>query len=162
MKQLSLGWLQYIQDYDERTPPMGADLAPDYIWWHDRIMPYVKNRQLFQCPDAFDMQALSNGCNSGGWSGGYFGTCAVWWSPTKLGTIEQPAEVVAIAELHAATCNRRGAGYCWWSRSTDTATCRHNGGTNNAFIDGHVKWLKEEASVNGWRRYHPTLAPRES
>jgi prepilin-type processing-associated H-X9-DG protein len=144
MKQLALGWLMYTQDYDERTPRIGVDLQPDYLWWHDTIMPYVKNKQLFLCPEVDDFRNLRN-CNGGGWSGGYMGTCAVWWTPRKIGSIEKPAEVVAIAELHMATCNRRGAGYCWWARSNDPATARHNGGTNAAYIDGHVKWSKEGA-----------------
>lgn len=166
LKQLSLGWLSYIQDYDERTPPMGASPddpnSPDYIWWHDRVMPYIKNKQVFECPSADGFADLNNGCNSGGWSGGYFGTCAVWWTPAKIGTFEFPSEVVSIAELHYATCNRRGAGYCWWGRADDRATKRHNDGTNAAYIDGHVKWSKEEASAAAWKKYHPTLQPRTS
>lgn len=163
LKQITLGWLMYIQDYDERTPLFGTDHASEDSWWMNKVQPYVKNEQLFQCPDVDAIiRPLQSSCNGGGWWGGYMGTCAVWWTPRKIGSVEKPAEVVAIAEMHAAGCNRRGAGFCWWGRSNDPATARHNGGTNSGYMDGHVKWSKEEASVEGWRKYHPDLNPRVS
>ncbi|HEV2471818.1 MAG TPA: DUF1559 domain-containing protein, partial [Chthonomonadales bacterium] len=60
MKQISLGLLMYVQDYDElfpksnfydttNYPPFGAN---DYEWSSQRcIGPYIKNGQIFQCPD---------------------------------------------------------------------------------------------------------------
>lgn len=54
-KQIGLGILQYIQDYDESfpisvvtqsaSPPAGA-----LIGWVDAVQPYVKSLQVFQCP----------------------------------------------------------------------------------------------------------------
>jgi prepilin-type processing-associated H-X9-DG protein len=44
-KQLALGVLMYVQDFDERFPPMA-----DFDAFHDAVFPYVKNDALFVCP----------------------------------------------------------------------------------------------------------------
>jgi len=50
LKQIALGFRQYIQDYDEKGP-----LADDWNQnpgtnWPSGIAPYLKNTQIFQCP----------------------------------------------------------------------------------------------------------------
>lgn len=56
-KQLGLATLMYVQDYDEQfgggsTNISGKDNACDgFRWWLDMIEPYVKNKQLKNCPD---------------------------------------------------------------------------------------------------------------
>ena len=66
MKQMALGALQYIQDYDSRYPGHNFGLGPQatpaakwvcneddadqYSYWFDAIYPYVKSVQLFACP----------------------------------------------------------------------------------------------------------------
>jgi prepilin-type N-terminal cleavage/methylation domain-containing protein/prepilin-type processing-associated H-X9-DG protein len=64
-KQLGLGILQYVQDYDEKFPlwlyddNSPARDKPDQPWgpwknqhvgWDKAIQPYVKNTQIFRCP----------------------------------------------------------------------------------------------------------------
>ncbi len=44
-KQLGLGILQYLQDYDESYP-----LTPE---WEPGIYPYTKSTEIFQCPDDY-------------------------------------------------------------------------------------------------------------
>ncbi len=52
-KQLSLGLLQYNQDFDELFP--AGDTASVYVTtgrgWAARVYPYVKSTQVFRCPD---------------------------------------------------------------------------------------------------------------
>jgi prepilin-type N-terminal cleavage/methylation domain-containing protein len=61
LKQIGLGILQYIQDYDEKFPLTFANLdgAANYTpgiaansdqGWSQIIQPYVKSTQLLQCP----------------------------------------------------------------------------------------------------------------
>jgi prepilin-type N-terminal cleavage/methylation domain-containing protein/prepilin-type processing-associated H-X9-DG protein len=78
-KQIGLGMMMYVQDYDEMypcnswdTPPIGTadheSRTPNYltaIQWLWRIMPYIKNRQIFACP--------SDPNPRDGWSG--------YWAP---------------------------------------------------------------------------------
>ncbi len=63
LKQIGMGLMQYIQDYDETMPwsyygpatPTNPAIAPSdattYYKWMDAIYPYVKSEQVFDCPD---------------------------------------------------------------------------------------------------------------
>jgi prepilin-type processing-associated H-X9-DG protein len=71
LKQIGLGIAQYTQDYDERVPSAGAQNcgAADPLVWRGKIYPYVKNRQVFQCPSATntpftDRRAPQSGCSA--------------------------------------------------------------------------------------------------
>src|SRR5215210_107980 len=48
LKQLSLGMIQYVQDYDERLVYTTYGEAS----WRIRIFPYVKSSQVYFCPSA--------------------------------------------------------------------------------------------------------------
>ena len=57
LKQIGLGLLQYVGDYDETLPrsyfgaATGTDKTTrDKIKWMDAIYPYVKSEQIFVCP----------------------------------------------------------------------------------------------------------------
>ncbi len=56
LKQIGLGALQYIQDYDEMMMPAytGSILAATgpVQTWGDFVQPYVKSTQLLDCPSA--------------------------------------------------------------------------------------------------------------
>jgi prepilin-type N-terminal cleavage/methylation domain-containing protein/prepilin-type processing-associated H-X9-DG protein len=60
MKQMGLGLLQYIQDYDEilPSPAYGSTATTPtqqaYTRWQDVTYPYVKNAQIFRCPSDSD------------------------------------------------------------------------------------------------------------
>ena len=53
LKQMGLAIIQYQQDYDEKYPP-GRTEEPDppasWTAWANLVQPYVKSRQIFQCP----------------------------------------------------------------------------------------------------------------
>ncbi|RYX82561.1 DUF1559 domain-containing protein [bacterium] len=75
LKQIGLGVMQYIQDYDEKYPiwdlqnntspdayiPGGQNGYYDGYWtygnWRYYIQPYVKSTQLFTCPSTIKPQA---------------------------------------------------------------------------------------------------------
>lgn len=59
LKQIGLGTMMYVQDYDQVYPMYGyANSNPSpphlvsstYLYWVDLIYPYMKSRQLFYCP----------------------------------------------------------------------------------------------------------------
>jgi prepilin-type N-terminal cleavage/methylation domain-containing protein/prepilin-type processing-associated H-X9-DG protein len=87
MKQIGLGLMQYVQDYDERYPPAtycdydgcaadaldadtgkpsgifntnGQDGTDHYRTWMDVIFPYVKSTQIFVCPSWSGAAATTN------------------------------------------------------------------------------------------------------
>ncbi len=53
LKQIAIGFKQYINDFDERYPmpavTNNAGTTPPY-GWGDALQPYLKNDQVFQCP----------------------------------------------------------------------------------------------------------------
>lgn len=55
LKQLALGFKQYINDFDERYPLVASEATgsatgvPPY-GWADSLQPYIKNTQVYQCP----------------------------------------------------------------------------------------------------------------
>jgi len=57
VKQLTLGTLMYVNDWDETMPCTYHPWGPD--WWADdewarpqvQIMPYIKNTKIWECPD---------------------------------------------------------------------------------------------------------------
>ena len=53
LKQIGLGELQYVQDFDETYT--GASMAYPgyhYVTWAQLIYPYTKSWQIYRCPDA--------------------------------------------------------------------------------------------------------------
>jgi len=71
LKQIGLGFAQYIQDYDERYPATGITTPTTFsndvgLGWAGLLTPYVKSSPIFVCPDetapAFTCSATSGGC----------------------------------------------------------------------------------------------------
>jgi prepilin-type N-terminal cleavage/methylation domain-containing protein/prepilin-type processing-associated H-X9-DG protein len=86
LKQIGLGVMQYVQDYDEKYPitctaPPDADY-PDgsgnydgwfnYGTWRYVIQPYLKNAQVFKCPSSKEHDPGIKYLNPDGSSAGVF------------------------------------------------------------------------------------------
>jgi prepilin-type N-terminal cleavage/methylation domain-containing protein/prepilin-type processing-associated H-X9-DG protein len=64
MKQMGLGFMMYVQDYDDSYPfyqRTGDGSAPEGGYWYtttwywmNEIYPYVKNIQIFRCPSSLN------------------------------------------------------------------------------------------------------------
>ena len=64
MKQMGLGFMMYVQDYDDSYPfyqRTGDGSAPEGGYWYtttwywmNEIYPYVKNEQIFRCPSSLN------------------------------------------------------------------------------------------------------------
>jgi len=61
LKQIGLGFMMYVQDYDEKFPPYLINytspptepngVTPNNPYaWADALQPYIKSTQVFQCP----------------------------------------------------------------------------------------------------------------
>ena len=68
LKQIGLGLIQYVQDYDE-TMPFDSYGSGNYASfsngttiykWMDAIQPYVKSTQIFNCPSDPQKQAIAS------------------------------------------------------------------------------------------------------
>ena len=158
MKQLGLGWIMYANDYRDTHSRIGVDDGPLGFddWWPNYLGTYIGDEHAMVCPVlSMDVpEDIHRSCKSTeGRYGGYMGTCAIWWGFAKTVRYKHPSQSVVFGELHKAGCNRRGAGHCWWGRSNDPNTARHNGGTNSVFIDGHASWDKESPDAGTWKKY---------
>jgi prepilin-type N-terminal cleavage/methylation domain-containing protein/prepilin-type processing-associated H-X9-DG protein len=64
-KQLGLGFMQYEQDNDEKSPSGWNQFAPGGNGWAGQVYPYVKSLAVFICPDdASPVKQCSYGYNS--------------------------------------------------------------------------------------------------
>ena len=153
VKQLTLGFLQYAQDYDEKMAKyrQGTAAPSCQVMWYAQIWPYLKNGQILICPSAPSATTtISYSCNNAHASYCNAGPGAA------LAEIKTPAQCYVV-ECSAADgdCNNektgveRGdfmAGYCAICGGcghftyTTASSKRHNGGTNAGFADGHAKW----------------------
>lgn len=72
VRQLGLGWMMYVQDYDEtfpphvteRTAPPGTPDTPEArapFSYRTKLQPYTKNEQIYKCPSAPAWPAPSSG-----------------------------------------------------------------------------------------------------
>ena len=68
MKQVGLGLLMYVQDYDEQTP---SGRGGGWEWWTE-LMPYFKNIDFLYCPDRNDGGRYTQGSGTNGVSSGPF------------------------------------------------------------------------------------------
>jgi prepilin-type N-terminal cleavage/methylation domain-containing protein/prepilin-type processing-associated H-X9-DG protein len=157
LKQIALAALMYAQDYDEHVMPgllcTNTPIPPEAWWYHPtgRIQPYVKNVQLLVCPSAQDYdhgygynhKIAAGVSKASGGPGCYTNSIA-------LSKLTRPSESGIYAD--SANCSYPGNGNTpyWGNRTSSADLCgavetRHNEGANVAYLDGHVKWQKQDA-----------------
>lgn len=121
LKQIGLGLIQYVQDYDERLPlrRFAPSVAPNWDdnSWRTVIQPYVKSTQVMVCPSnpdntkiTFDPEFKRSYAGNTNWinasaSGiqptsssderGFFGQ----GHTIPLALIENPSQLIAVTEL---------------------------------------------------------------
>ena len=147
VKQIQLSMIMYASDNNQTGPVelQGPQYPANYdMQWPSEVLPYIKNLQIFLCPsDAAPfatapgntVPALSYGRND------YFdtnGTGIPWaW-------ITYPAEMFSIMDAISQDVESDVTlAQTWQDITTNGAasTCRHGGGGNVGYLDGHAKWL---------------------
>jgi prepilin-type N-terminal cleavage/methylation domain-containing protein/prepilin-type processing-associated H-X9-DG protein len=143
MRQLGLGIMMYVQDYDETLPGRQHCLSPsprpgvDYPQIYDLLNPYIKNGDgwsrggVWSCPSA----PVKNQSNQIGVNGGLLpdGDCS--WNNfaggpyVSLGAIERPADIVWLADkgMNAGTDNWMEFVSDQWGFA-DASVCSSGGG----------------------------------
>lgn len=161
LKQIALGFMMYTQDYDDRFPYYsgGGEMA--------FIFPYVKSAQVFRCPssglvDQHDADMSSYYSTEYGMPASYDSPAwprAVILVPNGnttqlMGAVPEPSITCLLGEVKYASTTLN-YGFDRFTANTFPAkgifnglpqTERHLGGSNYAYIDGHVKWLKKETA----------------
>ena len=169
LKQLMLGCVMYAQDNDEMLNEIYRLGGPYvYVPWTAQIEPYVKNMQLYVCPDNKFNHCTTSGWayvlwhdywpNSYGfnnWNGGGSAHAGPWVGygdsgGKSLGDIKRPSEIIHIGD-------GRSCYQFYWTTSnyvddfnaSGSKTYKpHNDGANFAFVDGHAKWLNSLKNEN--------------
>ena len=172
-KQIMLAYAMYRSDYDNRTCPVwyplvpggpcGWDTAGTEMTFHKLLEPYMKNRQIWECPskDGVNFWRWTNNriYASIGWNCGFDNN-------RREGDYRKPAEHISCGDtwgggddprINPINCpmyyqrydggGRSCANSCP-SISTDPwliTEARHNGGLNAGYLDGHVKWGSYQA-----------------
>jgi prepilin-type N-terminal cleavage/methylation domain-containing protein/prepilin-type processing-associated H-X9-DG protein len=177
LKQLGLGFTQYLQDYDGRFPG-----AAQYQKWgngghwvagtngqsltdgsgnytpgqtvdtaNGAIFPYVKSTQIFICPSNKDArQKLLS----------YTMNCAI--NGAMDASITESSSIILLDD---EASNNDGYFYAVNNpNSTDQMTKIHNGGGNLLFCDGHAKFYQFDAfpvnNANGVLKSRTSGSPR--
>jgi prepilin-type N-terminal cleavage/methylation domain-containing protein/prepilin-type processing-associated H-X9-DG protein len=163
LKQIGLGMMMYVQDYDETFPAIAMGPAGQEVNWPYLIQPYTKSTQVFLCPSA-PIASVTNGNYGINWI--MVNNPA---TTTKMAAVQSPSTTYLILDWGlfyvqpsynitgyyswyylpgmgegGATCNINSA---YPDEIRDCASGRHFGGINMAFADGHVKWLKDNVVI---------------
>ncbi len=139
LKQIGLGLLQYVGDYDETLPfsffgtsgnstPAGS--TPDNYKWMDAIQPYLKSEQVFNCPSdsATNLYHFRDGLNYGSYGlNGAYGSGPDNTTPprsstlylVKMAALATPSTTVWVADNNNApsTTNPNGSQGFYWNVS---------------------------------------------
>ncbi|MCX7642950.1 MAG: prepilin-type N-terminal cleavage/methylation domain-containing protein [Armatimonadetes bacterium] len=174
--------LQYANDYDERLPiPRTGNprTRPDGLtngcwtgWWFSWrmvVQPYVRNEQIFICPEAagvahretsnWDGRGLRADLLNGGTYGmnnRFCGCCGTRnWQP--IANIKEPALQIVVGESRIADtsiwCHASLRNWPWYCFLVP-----HFRGAHYGYLDGHVKWKLPENTIDPvweWMRYNP-------
>ena len=155
LKQIGLGVLQYIQDYDEIYPISGTGFAPTCAL--TSIQPYLKSTQIYQCPS--ESTAGNADPTNGGYSDYFYNRdMGVTQTTTNAARLTNASLTIMMGDSMSGDAGLRTGG-CDLAINTGGGTgggCppgglglaklpafnRHLEGVNLAYADGHVKFQR--------------------
>jgi len=161
MKQIGLGSMMYVQDYDEMYPQVGgtgAGCGSYYpitsLSWEQAITPYTKSTQIFQCPS--DTKADSTDPTNPKTSYGF----NYYTGGAALASLKNPSQILMWYEDDSP-------GPHWARVSCQNFTfhfndpligfTRHMDGMNINYADGHVKWQKLTRDGDNYTQHGTTF-----
>jgi len=159
LKQIGLGFTQYVQDNDETYPPVNVSGGNQE--WGQSIYPYIKSANVFKCPsNPFANTRVLGGANPAPNGAPQLpASYAVnyhvlgWWAavtslpPITIAGINTPSGKILVAESQGehGIAHEDWTGVNDWSNRSFSG---HTGLMNCAFLDGHVKTLRPTQTIN--------------
>ena len=160
VKQVALGVLMYVQDFDESFPIWDGGIAgsPD---WPERVQPYIRNRQMTGCPNASADWRTYRG--PAAWNGyginenfnpdqARFRAGDSRYAPLNLAAIVAPADVGMLGDCRV---NRLGAVFNMRWRVAFANTPSNNAANPNACPQGSPN-ANAPNTIPCWRKRHST------
>jgi len=177
MKQIALACVMYTQDYDGALFPYEYQTSTNTAGSEMKVIsPYIKNTQVFRCPSSAQSYATPAGSTVNCNADPTFFYCSSYGFPAVaasdnqkavllnlnwggnviiLDSIPEPSQTCLLAETKKLVDTINSWGYThFYANSADLSGYdgavvpdRHLEGSNYAFIDGHVKWLKKETAL---------------
>ncbi|MBV9469685.1 MAG: DUF1559 domain-containing protein, partial [Abitibacteriaceae bacterium] len=151
LKQVSLGLLEYTQDYDEQFPLVKVNKVthnvPPYTYpygWADAIQPYLRNLQVLQCPSETHPPNRAKDAVQANFTD-------YWYNSHLPGLglvdISHPATTVFAGDGNDGSdlTNARYSKSSFpsaWLNGAKSPLRRHLDGANYAWLDGHIKWYQ--------------------
>ena len=153
VKQITLGIMQYVQDYDERYPSTHFVDNLGYGRWVPAVEPYIKNKQVWACPSNkdtfkgdFPTHYASNPAGYAPFDYGINGRIG----RMSLAQIDAVASTILLGESNLPDP------YYWAHLYSGPVGCQsqpygawpHMDGYNLGLADGHCKWYHVPGSCN--------------
>ncbi len=153
LKQIGLAMTMYADDFDGLMPyhiiTIGA--SSTYLNYLGTLEPYVRNSDIFVCPERRDIDFAGNDDTS---------LCYVYnreLNGAMMDVMGDPAGVLSVMDGVAVSCRYIGDEIfvdidgSTYTEDPNEGTSpnrvifsRHNDGGNCLFLDGHAKWLRPE------------------
>ena len=145
LKQISLGAMQYIQDYDEHFPlGLTTQGINSYSTSFDLMQPYLKSSQIGNCSSDTDPPSVNlhlPGTKPVSYTANVKVTTAPFLgenSPPSVAQVGQSSRLPLIWDAINTSIDP----------VPDVKVMRrHVGGANCLFADGHVKWIKDHPEL---------------
>jgi prepilin-type N-terminal cleavage/methylation domain-containing protein/prepilin-type processing-associated H-X9-DG protein len=159
LKQLTLGTLLYLDEYRGRYPVQPEDGVHDWAEstaepnWARSVERYVRSSRIPRCPSTAKCSSCRTNCpmhiDCVSYPISYFGNGRIFRDGLSEGVMKRPSKTVLFQ------CCGQAWNICWlaptwnaeysvWESYAHPSWCVHNGGTNLAFADGHILWMKYE------------------
>ena len=167
LKQLTLGFLQFTQDYDERLPndvdgssgttspnhaggwtffaASGNVAAGNFDPTQGSIYNYTKSTQIYICPDdaSGQLQGQSYSANSCLFASN--GSALTGGTTLRAGkalpVFNTPSQTLLVGEEGSPVTPSQTTDDGYLYMPTNDFSSRHQGGACISFLDGHVKWF---------------------
>lgn len=175
MKQISLGSLMYVQDYDERFSPNRVYHSDGtHSTWRCVVQPYVKNEFIMQCPSAprtinvfyWDLWVGPTGCLCDNGmtradydAGRFHGEANLAMNGdvfnangryvVKLASFQAPASTILHLETRDFWPDLGTWTFGWnYDQGGGSLPFWHNKAGNWAFADGHAKYERLQQTIS--------------
>lgn len=151
LKQLGLGFAQYLQDYDERYPLVNVNDSSisenNPLGWADALYPYLKENRLFWCPEKVrsgQRDVVERKPSDRDFTDYFFNRRLVGIEEKKIKSLPL---TIMLGEGNDGT-DAANARYSLstlpqaWITNMESPLHRHFEGSNFAYADGHVKYSR--------------------